>query len=117
MLRRLALFIVCALSFAGCASSTPEHQQGDHHAHHDGAATGTHHDGAHPASQPASQPAAPSAFDTPPPEGTAATCPVSGESFVVKADTPRAEHGGKHFVFCCAKCKKSFDEDPDSFAD
>ncbi|HOX42048.1 MAG TPA: YHS domain-containing protein [Myxococcota bacterium] len=60
---------------------------------------------------------APRSFTSPPAVGTQATCPVMGEAFTVKADSPRAEYKGKHYVFCCPGCKPKFDADPAKFAD
>ena len=91
---------------AGCKSGNPQ-----------GGAPTT---GAPPAAAPA-QPvggegAAPAAaFDSAPPAGTKAKCPVSGETFTVAADSPRSEHGGKHYAFCCPPCKTKFDAQPTSF--
>jgi Cu+-exporting ATPase len=59
---------------------------------------------------------APAAFEAAPAVGTRAKCPVSGEVFTVSADTPRAEHGGKHYAFCCPGCKKRFEANPAGFA-
>jgi YHS domain-containing protein len=44
--------------------------------------------------------------------GDKTRCPVNGEEFVVAADTVQVEHEGKHYAFCCADCKPSFDKDP-----
>ncbi|HUU00468.1 MAG TPA: YHS domain-containing protein [Myxococcota bacterium] len=59
---------------------------------------------------------APRAFDKPPEAGTKATCPVMGNEFTVKADSPRSEYKGKHYVFCCTGCKPKFDADPQKYA-
>ncbi len=48
--------------------------------------------------------------------GQKAHCPVTGEEFVVGASTVQVEHQGKHYAFCCAECKPSFDKDPAKFA-
>lgn len=107
-----------ALGVVGCksggtsegAASTPgtttattahDHHDGDHHAaegHHDHAGED-----------------APVAFDTAPAVGTMAKCPISGEVFKVEADTDRAEHDGKHYVFCCSNCSEKFNSDPAQF--
>jgi YHS domain-containing protein len=60
---------------------------------------------------------APKSFASAPAVGTKATCPVMGEEFTVKADSPRAQYKGKHYAFCCAGCKPKFDADPAKFAD
>jgi Cu+-exporting ATPase len=48
--------------------------------------------------------------------GDTTKCPVSGEEFVVAADSPKAEHEGKTYYFCCAGCKKKFESDPKKFS-
>lgn len=55
---------------------------------------------------------APKVFSSPQKEGTKATCPVTGEQFVIAKDTLHAEYKGKHVYFCCPGCKSSFDKDP-----
>ncbi len=70
-----------------------------------------------PANPPAESSAgAPVAFDAMPAVGTRARCPVSGEVFTVTAETVKAEHQGKTFVFCCAGCKPQFEADPAKYA-
>ena len=67
------------------------------------------------ATSPAQQAAdaqAPSSFDSFPPPGTLATCPVMKDQFRVKADSQHSEYEGRTYVFCCPGCKPSFDEDP-----
>lgn len=59
---------------------------------------------------------APKSFDKPPAVGTKATCPVMGDEFTVKKDTPRSEHKGRHYVFCCPACKPKFDANPEKYA-
>ena len=44
--------------------------------------------------------------------GDKAKCAVSGEEFVVEASSPKAEHEGKTYYFCCGGCKKKFEADP-----
>jgi Cu+-exporting ATPase len=44
--------------------------------------------------------------------GDTAKCPVSGEEFTVEASSPKAEHDGKTYYFCCGGCKKKFEADP-----
>ena len=58
---------------------------------------------------------APVAFDAPPPVGTKARCPVSGNELTVAEGTPRSEYKGKHYVFCCPGCKPGFDADPGKY--
>jgi YHS domain-containing protein len=60
---------------------------------------------------------APKAFASAPAVGAKATCPVMGDEFVVKADSPRSLYQGKHYVFCCSGCKTKFDADPAKFAE
>ncbi len=47
--------------------------------------------------------------------GDTTKCPVSGEEFVVEATSPKAEHAGKTYYFCCGGCKKKFEESPEKF--
>ena len=47
--------------------------------------------------------------------GDKTTCPVSGETFVVDADSPKAEYEGKTYYFCCGGCAGDFKADPASF--
>lgn len=44
--------------------------------------------------------------------GDTTKCPVSGEDFVVDASSPKAEHDGKTYYFCCGGCKKKFEAEP-----
>lgn len=47
--------------------------------------------------------------------GDTTKCPVSGEEFVVEATSPKVEHEGKTYHFCCSGCKKKFESDPAKF--
>lgn len=47
--------------------------------------------------------------------GDTTKCPVTGEEFTVEATSPKAEHDGKTYYFCCAGCKKKFESDPAKF--
>ncbi len=47
--------------------------------------------------------------------GDATKCPVSGEEFDVTATSPKAEHDGKTYYFCCSGCKKKFESNPAGF--
>ncbi len=55
---------------------------------------------------------APKVFTSPQKVGTKATCPISGDHFVISKSTMHAEYKGKYVYFCCPKCKKVFDKDP-----
>lgn len=44
--------------------------------------------------------------------GDKTTCPVSGEEFVVEATSPKVEHDGKTYYFCCSGCDKKFQANP-----
>lgn len=59
--------------------------------------------------------AAPKVFKSPQKEGTKATCPVTGEEFVIAKDTAHAEHKGQHVYFCCPSCHKPFDKEPGKY--
>lgn len=48
--------------------------------------------------------------------GDTTKCPVSGEEFVVDANSPKVEYEGKTYYFCCGGCKKKFEADPSKFA-
>ena len=48
------------------------------------------------------------AFDHKPAPGEKAVCPVSGEVFIVDADTKVTEYGGKYYAFCCPDCPGDF---------
>jgi len=47
--------------------------------------------------------------------GDTSSCPVSGETFVVTADSPRVEHEGRTYYFCCAGCDARFQANPQQF--
>lgn len=40
--------------------------------------------------------------------GDRTTCPISGDEFVVTADSPHLEHEGRTYYFCCAPCVETF---------
>jgi Cu+-exporting ATPase len=44
--------------------------------------------------------------------GDTTTCPVSGDEFEVTAKSPKVEHEGKTYYFCCGGCDKKFQADP-----
>jgi YHS domain-containing protein len=44
--------------------------------------------------------------------GDRTTCPVSGETFTVAADSPKVEFEGKTYFFCCEDCVADFQKDP-----
>lgn len=47
--------------------------------------------------------------------GDTTTCPVTGEQFVVKAESAFSEFEGKKYYFCCPGCKGAFEKDPAKF--
>lgn len=47
--------------------------------------------------------------------GDKTKCPASGEEFVVEASSPKFEHEGKTYYFCCGGCKKRFEANPAKF--
>jgi Cu+-exporting ATPase len=47
--------------------------------------------------------------------GDKTTCPVSGEEFVVTANSPTAEYDGKTYYFCCPGCDAKFKADPKKY--
>ena len=58
---------------------------------------------------------APKSFAKPPKPGTKAYCPVMKEVFTVSESSPRSEHKGRHYVFCCPGCKPKFDANPEKY--
>ncbi len=68
---------------------------------------------------PAASSAAPTSADLKKPGeakvGDKTTCPVSGEQFVVMADSPSADYQGKTYYFCCANCVGKFKADPTKY--
>jgi YHS domain-containing protein len=48
--------------------------------------------------------------------GTHAKCAVSGEDFVVDANTVQVTYAGKRYAFCCADCRPSFVKNPAKYA-
>lgn len=118
-----ALTLGIGLWAAGCGSGTSVDAHEDH-AGHDHAA----HAEAAPAKTEAAKDTsmghatvdaagAARSFESRPPVGTKALCPVSGEAHVVTADTVAVEHGGRYYAFCCPSCQPKFEADPASFAD
>ncbi len=49
--------------------------------------------------------------------GDVTTCPYSGRTFVVKADHPRVEHGGKTYWVCSEKAAEAVRADPAKYLD
>ena len=47
--------------------------------------------------------------------GDRTRCPVTNSVFVVKTDSPKAEHDGKTYHFCCEGCVTRFVKDPKQF--
>lgn len=47
--------------------------------------------------------------------GDTTTCPVSGEQFVVTAESPHVEHEGRTYYFCCPGCDARFQANPQQF--
>lgn len=44
--------------------------------------------------------------------GDTSMCLVSGETFVVAADSPKADYEGKTYYFCCPGCQSKFAAEP-----
>lgn len=57
------------------------------------------------------------AFDHAPKIGETAQCAVSGEKFVVAAESKTAEYNGKWYAFCCDECGPDFAKDPAKYAE
>lgn len=49
--------------------------------------------------------------------GDKTVCPVSGEEFVVAADSPKVEVDGKTYYTCCPGCAKKLKADPKKYLD
>lgn len=47
--------------------------------------------------------------------GDKTKCPISGEDFTVSENSPKAEHNGKTYYFCCPGCEKKFKENPQKY--
>ncbi len=47
--------------------------------------------------------------------GDRTKCPVSGDEFVVTADSPHQEYNGKTYYFCCPDCPKKFAANPEKY--
>lgn len=47
--------------------------------------------------------------------GDTTTCPVSGEEFVVTAESPHVEHEGRTYYFCCPGCDARFQANPQQY--
>lgn len=47
--------------------------------------------------------------------GDTTTCPVSGETFVVTAESPHVQHEGRTYYFCCPGCDARFQANPAQF--
>lgn len=49
--------------------------------------------------------------------GDVTTCPYSGRTFVVKADLPQVEHGGKTYWICSEKAAEAVRAEPGKYLD
>jgi YHS domain-containing protein len=47
--------------------------------------------------------------------GDRTKCPVSGEEFTVSDSSPKVEHEGKTYFFCCSGCDQKFKADPKKY--
>jgi len=91
---------------APAAPAAPEaaHHGGQEHGHH-----GEHGHGAEPkAGANLKKPGEAGVGDT-------SSCPVSGEEFDIDEHSPKVEHAGKTYYFCCKGCAKKFQADPQKF--
>ncbi len=123
----LLVAVLVPIGLAGCGGASSDTHASDHGASRDhgdhGHDHGDHadhadHGHAHDAAKSKSGTdavGAVKAFDQAPQAGSKAICPACGEVVEVTADTPRSEHGGKHYAHCCAGCKAKFDADPAGF--
>jgi YHS domain-containing protein len=71
-----------------------------------------------PAAAPTTAPSAVKAQTATSPEvkpGDVTRCPVSDETFTVETQSSFSVHKGKKVYFCCDKCKKPFDKNPEKY--
>jgi xanthine dehydrogenase accessory factor len=71
-----------------------------------------------PAAAPTTAPSAVKAQTATSPEvkpGDVTRCPVSDETFTVEAQSSFSMHKGKKVYFCCDKCKKPFERNPEKY--
>jgi YHS domain-containing protein len=96
ILSRAAVLALVAL--AGCGGSSPPPS-------------------APPSGPPTAAPVAKSALKAPGDAtvGDRTTCPISGEEFTVSAASPKHEHQGKTYYFCCGGCDQKFASDPEKY--
>lgn len=95
-----------AAALVGCGSAD---QQAAHH-------PGDHHPGDHPHPGKATAGAAVKKNGEAQ-VGDRTNCMVSGEEFVVTAESPKVEHDGKTYYLCCPGCAKSFKANPAKYID
>lgn len=99
----LASALACAACSSGPSGATPAPHDPSHH----DAGHGHHHQNAADAKE--IKPAGEAKL------GDTTSCPVSGERFVVSESSPKAEHEGKTYYFCCPGCEANFKKDPQKF--
>ncbi|MBX7191425.1 MAG: YHS domain-containing protein [Sandaracinaceae bacterium] len=91
--------VVLALASVGCGgSSASSSSEGEQHASAGGEAT-------------SAQVVAPGEATI----GDTTTCPVSGDQFVVTADSPHVEYQGRTYYFCCQHCPARFEANPEQY--
>ena len=100
-MKRLLSLAVLSFSVVACGGTEPAKTPAAHDEHADG-----HH--GKKADGPMKAPGEATIGDT-------TKCPISGEEFVVDASSPKVEHNGKTYYFCCSGCKKKFEADPAKF--
>lgn len=104
-LRASALFL--ALSISACGASSPAAESHDHAA----APTHDHAEETAGAETGAQALVPPSQAQV----GDRTTCVVSGEEFVVAAESPRVEHDGHSYPLCCGDCVGPFQANPGQY--
>ncbi len=127
-MNRLVLFVAIAAlaTLTACSAHDPApegHADGAHKAagemEHHKAEEGHDGHGDHPSAKPDSAPAT-APGDVLPNDGTRKVgditrCVVTGDVFTVAADSPKTEHDGGTYYFCCAGCTDKFTADPAKF--
>ncbi len=92
--------------------ANPDHADGHHE---DGHHADGHHAGGHDHGEPADDADKPLVAAGSAVVGDRTTCPVTGETFVVSADSAKVEYEGKTYYFCCPGCMGSFQKDPTKY--
>lgn len=107
-LRVLLPSLVLAFSLTACKKEATEHpdDHGDHHGHHEGGGHDDKHGDVEGREVVVNYQAK---------TGDVTICPVSGETFEVKDDSPRFAWEGQSWVTCCGGCQGKVEADPEKY--